>query len=346
MKLAIIGTGKIVQEALFAMEPLHEIKVRAIFGRPHSREKAQSLADQYHIPEVYTDYAELLKSADADTVYIGLINSVHYAYAKDALLRDKNVILEKPFVLKGQQAEELRDLARERHLILLEAITVLHSAVFQKMKESLPGIGTPKLVLCNYSQYSHSYDAYWKGVIAPVFDPAQSGGAVNDLGVYCIHYCVGLFGMPEQVSYFPNKGYNGVDTSGILILCYPGFTCMCATAKDSDSPCFISIQGEEGWMRAEGKPNAAEKLTIQVLDEENHSLRTDASGAAVRKSIANEYLTPKIHHRMTQEFADFADIIDGKKYPVAEELLAETIRVVYVLEQAGNTSTLGHTGTD
>ncbi|MGI6056443.1 MAG: Gfo/Idh/MocA family protein [Bilifractor sp.] len=335
MKLAIIGTGKIVQEALYAMELLSSIEVRAIFGRPHSREKAQSLADQYRIPEVYTDYKELLERSDADTVYIGLINSVHYTYAKEALLHGKNVILEKPFVLESSQAEELRDLAKKRKRIILEAITVHHSAVFRKMQESLPRIGAPKLVLCNYSQYSRSYDAYLNGVIAPVFDPAQNGGALNDLGVYTIHYCVGLFGMPEQAAYFPNRGYNGVDTSGALVLMYPGFTCVCAAAKDSDSAGFISVQGEKGWMRADGKPNAAEKLTVQTLDQENRSVTTDASGATVRKSVVKEFLPPSMRHRMTQEFADFAEIIDGKEYAAADELMKETVQVVKVLEMAG-----------
>ena len=335
MKLAIIGTGKIVQEALYAIDSLRSIDTRAIFGRPHSREKARSLADQYRIPEVYTDYEMLLEQSDADTVYIGLINSVHYAYAKEALLHGKNVILEKPFVLESSQAEELRDLAREKNRIILEAVTVLHSAVFRKMRECLPGIGAPKLVLCNYSQYSRSYDAYLNGVIAPVFDPAQYGGAVNDLGVYTIHYCVGLFGMPEDAAYFPNRGYNGVDTSGVLVLTYPGFICVCASAKDSDSPGFISVQGENGWMRADGKPNVPEKLAIQTLDQGNPSVSTDAAGATVRKSIVKDYFPPAVRHRMTQEFADFAEIIDGKENAVADELMEETIQVVKVLEMAG-----------
>ena len=97
MKLALIGTGKIIEDALFAMEPVETIERTAIFARPHSRDKAEKLAKQYAIKEVYTDYEELLEKTEADTVYIGLINSAHYPYAKQALLAGKNVILEKPF---------------------------------------------------------------------------------------------------------------------------------------------------------------------------------------------------------------------------------------------------------
>ena len=55
MKLALIGTGKIVEDALFAMEPVETIERIAIFARPHSRDKAEKLAKQYAIEEVYTD---------------------------------------------------------------------------------------------------------------------------------------------------------------------------------------------------------------------------------------------------------------------------------------------------
>lgn len=51
----------------------------------------KKFAKQYAIKEVYTDYEELLEKTEADTVYIGLINSAHYPYAKQALLAGKNV---------------------------------------------------------------------------------------------------------------------------------------------------------------------------------------------------------------------------------------------------------------
>ena len=46
MKLALIGTGKIIEDALFAMEPVETIERTAIFARPHSRDKAEKLAKQ------------------------------------------------------------------------------------------------------------------------------------------------------------------------------------------------------------------------------------------------------------------------------------------------------------
>lgn len=332
VKLGIIGTGKIVTEALYAMEPLGEIKRQAIYARPHSIEKAKEFAGKYGISEIYTDYTELLEQSDVDAVYIGLVNSAHYLYAKEALLHGKHVLLEKPFVLSSKEAEELKAIAEQRGLILMEAITVLHNTVYEEMKRNLPKLGAVRLALCNYSQYSSRYDSYLKGEVSPAFNPELQGGAVYDLDVYNIHYCVGLFGMPEEVHYFPNKGFNGVDTSGVLVLTYSHFQCVCSAAKDSDSPCFISIQGEKGWMKIDGKPNAAVSLETVFADGDHPSLTRDASGAMVRKCVTEEYAAPETPHRMTREFSDFAVMIETKDFAKAAELLEETIHVVCVLE--------------
>ena len=72
MKLALIGTGKIIEDALFAMEPVETIERTAIFARPHSRDKAEKFAKQYAIKEVYTDYEELLEK---NGFYAELYNS-------------------------------------------------------------------------------------------------------------------------------------------------------------------------------------------------------------------------------------------------------------------------------
>ena len=50
MKLAFIGTGKIIEDALYAVTPIKNIERTAIFARPHSREKAETFAKQYNIP--------------------------------------------------------------------------------------------------------------------------------------------------------------------------------------------------------------------------------------------------------------------------------------------------------
>ena len=331
MKLGIIGTGKIIVDALYAMEPLSEISRNAIFARPHSRDKGEELAKQYSIAEVYTDYDDLLDKADIDTVYIGLINSVHYEYAKRALDKNKNVILEKPFAGTYDEAKELVDLAKTKNLFVFEAITVLHNDVITKMKENLPKLGQIRMMLANYSQYSSRYDKYLKGEVDHSFDPEYLGGALRDINVYNLHYAVELFGAPQKTQYFPNTGFNGIDVSGTMVLEYDGFSAVCTGAKDSDSPCFVQIQGEKGYMRIEGKPNVAPNLTIVITDYTKDELVRDAAGAMVRPVLKEEFIPDEVHHRMTREFKDFARMIDEKDFDLAEHYATETLGVMRIV---------------
>ena len=332
MRLAIIGTGNIVGEALYAMEPLTEIEKNAIYARPKSVGKGQELAKKYGIKEVYTDYQELLEHADIDTVYIGLINSVHYEYAKQALMAEKNVIVEKPFSGTYEEASELARIAREKRLFLFEAITILHNDLLIEMKKSLPKLGQIRMMLANYSQYSRRYDGYLKGDIHPSFTPVAFGGALFDINVYNIHYAVALFGAPKTTAYYPNLGFNGIDTSGTLIMNYDGFSVVCTGAKDSDSACFLSVQGEKGSMKFDGKPNSASSFQMTSVNEADTSLVRDASGAMVRSMITSEYQSPKKHHRMTQEFQDFARMIDQGDIEKANRYLEESLTVMKILD--------------
>lgn len=335
MKLAFIGTGKIIADALGAVEPVKNLTRTAIFARPRSQAKAQAFADQYQIPEVYTDYAKLLAETTADTVYIGLINSAHYLYAKQALMAGKHVILEKPFTGFYDQARELRDLAKGKGLFIFEAITILHNEVFLQMQKNLAKLGKIKMALCNYSQYSSRYDAYKAGGEVPhAFDPAFYGGALSDINVYNVHYCLGLFGEPKDATYYPNLGPNGIDTSGTLVLTYDGFSAVCTGAKDSDSPSYLSFQGDQGFMHVASKPNIASALTTTYVDQNNPATVRDAAGAEVRAMMTEDFKAGPVYHRMTQEFSDFARMVDEKDYAAAYRLLDESVAVVGVLEKA------------
>ena len=67
-------------------------------------------------------------------------------------------------------------------------------------------------------------------------------------------------GKPKAAHYYPTKGYNGVDTSGIAVLSYGDFNAVCCAAKDSTSPSGFVIQGDEGTLRGEGSVSTLSKV--------------------------------------------------------------------------------------
>lgn len=318
MKLAILGTGFIVKEgALPALQQVPQIEVTAIFARLKSQSKAEELARQYRIPQVYTDYDELLASSEVEFVYIGLTNSVHYEFAKKALLAGKHVIMEKPFASTVAEVKELVELALAQKLYMFEAVTLLHTPNYRAIREKLPSLGRICAVQANYSQYSSRYDRYLQKEVLPAFDPELSGGALYDINIYNLNFILGLFGAPKEVEYLPQRGFNGIDTSGTLILKYEAFTALALGAKDSESPCFITVQGEKGWLRVVGAPNELKTFEINL----------HGSKATTRYEL-NRY-----PHRMVHEFQEFAEIYGRQDYEAVKEGLELSLAVMETAER-------------
>lgn len=315
MKLAVLGTGKIVQEFLPMIQQVTDVELVALLSTPRSLDKAKEMQAQYHIQEVYTDYETLLGNATIDTVYVALPNHLHYQYTKAALLQGKNVICEKPFTLNAQQLQELIQIATEKRVILLEAITNQYLNNFLQIKKDLAKLGEIKIVECNYSQYSSRYDAFKEGKILPAFDPQQGGGALMDINIYNIHFVVGLFGKPEKVQYLANIERD-IDTSGILVLDYGAFKAVCIGAKDSTAQIRSVIQGTDG--------------SIEVLGATNEMPRYERRSKTEIEAV-NANLDK---HRMYQEFEKFTEVIDQKDLAFALEQLNHSLTVMQVVDQA------------
>lgn len=98
MRIGIAGNGMIVRRMLQDIKEIPEIETTAICVREKSLEKGRILAEEFGIPAVDTDYRTFLEREDMDTVYIGIVNQMHYEYAKKALEAGKHVICEKPGV--------------------------------------------------------------------------------------------------------------------------------------------------------------------------------------------------------------------------------------------------------
>lgn len=318
MKLGIVGSGGIVKDVLIALKPINTIEIQAIWVRPHSEAKGQALAQKNNIPQVYTDYEAFLKQADIDTAYIGLVNSAHYEYAKKALLAGHNVIVEKPFGSNLREVQELVQLAKEKNLFLWEAVSLLHMPNFRKLQELLPKLGPIRMVQANYSQYSSRYDKYLEGTVLPAFDPQLSGGALYDINIYNLNLIIGLFGAPNSLIYQAHKGFNGIDTSGVVLMSYPEFQALAIGAKDSGSPSTCLIQGEKGWLKVETAPNQLEKITCQIRGEDN----------------LQEYALNQYPHRLSHEFAAFAAMLANKDFAARDLYLNISLQVAEVAEKA------------
>ena len=315
MNLATIGRGPIVEDALRALEEVDGLQPTAVYSR--KMEDAIDFAGRHGIEKTYDDLDQLLKDPDIDVIYIASPNSLHHSQARKALEAGKNVILEKPFVSSLEQAEDLFETAERNGVMIFEAITTTHHRNFRKLREQLERIGNPKQAVLNFSQYSSRYDAYRQGKVTNAFDPAFDGGALMDIGLYNIQLALGLFGKPEKVSYFPNRGFNGIDTSGILLLEYPNLIVTSIAAKDSGPIYEAIIAGDEGSMIIDdGGVNQMKRVRFLSPKGEEEEISTPVS------------------HRMIDEFRDFVHAMENNDRKAYEDWKRQTLQVMEVLQEA------------
>ncbi|MCD8299558.1 MAG: Gfo/Idh/MocA family oxidoreductase [Clostridiales bacterium] len=313
MKLGIMGTGKIVLEALPVLDMMRPEKC-FLMGREHSAGRTRLLCQQYCLDGYFLTPEELL-AADVDTVYIALPNNLHFPFAKQAIAARKNVILEKPAAPTAAELEELAEDARLAGVILLEAMSTHYLSAFISIKKKLPSLGEIRMADFQFCQYSSRYDDFLKGKIAPAFDPACLGGALMDLNVYNLHALVSLFGMPMGAVYYPNM-QQGIDTSGAAVLDYGTFKAVAIAAKDARAPTHSVICGENGTIHITMPANKIDRY--EIIDRDGNAEVHD-----FRDGI----------HRLFYEFCEFDRIIRDHDMKKAEEMMRVSLDAAKLLER-------------
>lgn len=274
IRLGTVGSGTIVRAILDNVQRTEGISLEAVYSR--SREKGAALAAEYGCEKMYTDMDAFLSDGDIDLVYIATPNLLHYEQARKALEHGKHVLLEKPFTTRAEHARELAQIARERHLFLLEAAPTSFLPNFALLQREVEKIGPIKLVMSNYSQYSSRYDALLRGEVPAIFDPAYAGGCLMDINFYNVLLNILLFGKPYSADYHPNRFPGLCDTSGVVTMSYNDFVSTNAGAKDTWGVNFFQIEGEKGYIYIEGGSNGIRSVRTVTRDsDETCNLQSD-----------------------------------------------------------------------
>ena len=243
IRVATVGTGQITRQFANAVAQVEGVDIACVFSRDATR--AADLAQQLGASGWETDLDQLLASSVIDAVYVGSPNHTHHEIARAALRAGKHVLVEKPAVPTVAEWETLVAEADSARVVLLEGMRTEYDAGFVSVREALPRLGVIRRASFGYQKRSSRYDQVLQGVIASTFDPTKSGGALMDLGVYCVHAMVSLFGAPQRISAVSVPIPAGVDGAGVAIAAYPGFAVDLSYSKITTSHSPSEIQGED-----------------------------------------------------------------------------------------------------
>ncbi|MFI3213599.1 MAG: Gfo/Idh/MocA family oxidoreductase [Eubacteriales bacterium] len=211
----VIGPGRIAYKFADACERVEGVTIGAVAST--NLERATSFANQYGIGQTYGSYEELVNNESIDGVYIAVINTGHMKVIELAAKAGKAILCEKPSVVTIEEWNQVEKLVKENNVLFLEAVWTLFLPSVGKAKEWLleGRIGQPRWLETTASYQADSYEDR-------VYQDGIGGGALVDVGVYCIALSGYLANHnPIEVEVMETIGVNEVDEYGTILLRYP-----------------------------------------------------------------------------------------------------------------------------
>jgi xylose dehydrogenase (NAD/NADP) len=214
LRVGMLSTARINRLVLAGVAQSDRVEVAAVASRELAR--AEAYAREHGIERAYGSYEELLADPDLDAVYISLPNSLHIQWSIRALEAGKHVLCEKPLSRRPDDVERAFDAADRTGLLLAEAFMYRHNPQTARLKDLLDGgaIGRLRAVRAAFS-FTLSDRANIR--LASDLD----GGALMDVGCYCVSGSRLLAGEPERVFGWASTD-SGVDVVFAGTMSFPG----------------------------------------------------------------------------------------------------------------------------
>ncbi len=219
VRWGLLSTARINERL---MEPIrNEVRSELVAVASRDRKKAEDYARHWKIPRAYGSYEQLLADGDIDAIYVSLPNGLHTEWSVKCADAGKHVLCEKPLVLTVAEVDQMEQAARRNGVIIQEAAMMGYHPQTNYIRQLVSGgaIGQVCLVRGLFSYVLENPDDVR-------MDPEQGGGALWDLGSYCVRFMRTVIGQePQEVSASQISSERGVDLSFSAQLGFPSGAC-------------------------------------------------------------------------------------------------------------------------
>jgi predicted dehydrogenase len=201
-----MSTARINEKLLAGARQTDELAILAVASR--DVESARQYALVHSIERAYGGYDALLSDPDVEAVYISLPNSLHLEWSVRALQAGKHVLCEKPLGRSAAEVDTAFDVAEREGRLLMEAFMYRHNPQTHRLAEL---VGTGAIGRLRLVRAAFSFAARDAANIR--LRSALQGGALMDVGCYCVSGARLIAGEPERVGAEQVLGGDGVDVA-------------------------------------------------------------------------------------------------------------------------------------
>ena len=322
VRWGVLSTANINRKVIPATQGADRCEVVAIASRDPAR--AESAASEYGIGRAYGSYDALLADPDIDAVYNPLPNDLHAPWTIAAAESGKHVLCEKPLAMDSAEAERMIAACEEAGVVLMEAFMYRLHPTWEAVRELVASgrIGEPRAV--------QSWFSYFNDDPADIRNiPASGGGALYDIGCYCVNLSRMLFGAEPvrilgSVTRDPVMGIDTL-TSGILEFPNGVASFTCSTRAEPDQR--VHVYGTSGRISVEIPFNVPADRPTRVFFIEG-------GDPPVAPKVETLTFEPADEYRIQAErFA--ASVLDGMPAPIPPSDAVANLRVIEELFRVG-----------
>src|SRR5450759_1491159 len=222
-------------------------------------DRAAAFATRFGANHSYGDYRAVVEDPDVDIVYVATTHPFHREQALMAIDAGKHVLIEKPLTLNAAHAREVLTAARDKGVFAMEAVWMRANPLSLKAQE-LVAQGVIGDVVAVHADFSIEveFDPAHR-----LFDLANGGSALLDLGVYPMHFAWLFLGRPDTQQVLGTLSPTGSDATVALQWGYAsGATAQLRCATTARTPGRAMIAGTNGSISVEPWFVRPERLVV------------------------------------------------------------------------------------
>ena len=174
------------------------LKVNSGFEVVSILERSKDISKQI-FPEaaIVRSYSEILENSDVELVIVNTPDKFHYEMAKQAILRGKHVVVEKPITLDSSQAADLVELARDKGVVFTVYQNRRWDGDFMTVQKVLEENKPGRLI-----EFESHYDRYRTAITPETWkeEGDEFAGVLFNLGSHMVDQVFVLFGKPTAVT--------------------------------------------------------------------------------------------------------------------------------------------------